>query len=135
MTLNDITLSRNEYKRRSYIVQPQHFKKNWKSNIWEIWFIWPTKAGARRCSSKLVFAISQYSYESTCVGASFFADLRPATLLKRDSNTIFFSIRVFFHGHWQLTGQQQKGGDHLLFYSTTSTCSQIFRHLFATFCM
>ena len=24
----------------------------------------------------------------------------------------FFSIRVFFHGHWRLTGQQGKGGDH-----------------------
>ena len=28
----------------------------------------------------------------------------------------FFSIRVFFHGHWQLTGQQGKGGD--LFFPT-----------------
>ena len=44
----------------------------------------------------------------------------------------FFSIRVFFHGHWRLTGQQGKGGDHLLFHSTTSTRSQTFRHLFAT---
>ena len=25
---------------------------------------------------------------------------------------LFFSIRVLFHGHWQLTGQQGKGGDH-----------------------
>ena len=46
--------------------------------------------------------------------------------------TISFSIRVLFHGHWQLTGQQGKGGHHLLFHSTTSTHSQIFRHLFAT---
>ena len=44
----------------------------------------------------------------------------------------FFTIRVFFHGHWQLTGQQGKGGDHLLFHSTTSTRSLTFRHLFAT---
>ena len=44
----------------------------------------------------------------------------------------FFSIRVFFHGHWRLTGQQEKGGDHLLFHSTTSIRSRIFRHLFAT---
>ena len=43
-----------------------------------------------------------------------------------------FSIRVFFHGHWRLTGQQGKGGDHLLFHSTTSTLSRTFRHLFAT---
>ena len=28
----------------------------------------------------------------------------------------FFSVRVFLHGHWRLTGQQGKGGDHL--YST-----------------
>ena len=44
---------------------------------------------------------------------------------------IFFSIWVFFHGCWQLTGQQGKEGDHLLFNSTTSTCSWTFRHLFA----
>ena len=44
----------------------------------------------------------------------------------------FFSIRVFFHRHLQLTGQQGKGGDHLLFHSTISTCSRTFRHLFAT---
>ena len=28
----------------------------------------------------------------------------------------FFCIRVFFHGHWRLTGQQGKGG--IIFYST-----------------
>ena len=44
----------------------------------------------------------------------------------------FFSIGVFFHGHWRLTGQQGKGGDHLLFHFTTSTRSRTFRHLFAT---
>ena len=48
------------------------------------------------------------------------------------SKYIFFSIRVFFHWHWQPTGQQGKGGDHLLFHSTTSTRSRTFRHLFAT---
>ena len=30
-----------------------------------------------------------------------------------NKKVVFFSIRVFFHGHWQLTGQQGKGGDHL----------------------
>ena len=45
---------------------------------------------------------------------------------------VFFSIKVFFRGHWQLTGQQRKKGDHLLFHSTTSTRSQTFRHLFVT---
>ena len=44
----------------------------------------------------------------------------------------FFSIRVFFHGHWRLIGHQGKGGDHFLFHSTTSTRSRTFRHLFAT---
>ena len=47
------------------------------------------------------------------------------------SHTFFF-IRVFFHGHWQFTGQQENGGDHLLSHSTTSNRSQTFRHLFAT---
>ena len=44
----------------------------------------------------------------------------------------FFSIRVFFHRHRRFTGQQGKGGNHLLFHSTTSTCSWALRHLFAT---
>ena len=44
---------------------------------------------------------------------------------------IFF-IRVFFHGHWRLTGQQGKRGNHLLFHSTTSIHSQTFRNLSAT---
>ena len=44
----------------------------------------------------------------------------------------FFSIRVFYHGHWRLTGQQGNGGDLLLFHSTNSTRSRTFRHLFAT---
>ena len=43
----------------------------------------------------------------------------------------FFSIRVFFHGHWRLTRQQGKGRDHLLLHYTTSTRSKTFRHLFA----
>ena len=27
---------------------------------------------------------------------------------------LFFSVRIFFHGHWKLTGQQGKRGDHLI---------------------
>ena len=46
--------------------------------------------------------------------------------------SIFFSIRVFFHGHRRLTGQQEKGADHLLFHLTTSTRWRTFRHLFTT---
>ena len=45
----------------------------------------------KRCSIKKLFLkISQYSQEATCVGVSFLVTLqtlRPATLLKRDSNT------------------------------------------------
>ena len=44
----------------------------------------------------------------------------------------FFSIRIFFHRHWRFTGQQGKGGNHLLFHPTNSTRSQTLRHLFAT---
>ena len=47
-------------------------------------------------------------------------------------NASIFSIRVLFHRHWRLTGQQGKGGDHLLFHSITFTRSQTFRNLFAT---
>ena len=43
-----------------------------------------------------------------------------------------FSIRVFFHGHWRLTGQQGRGGDHLLFHSTPSIRSWTFWYLFST---
>ena len=43
-----------------------------------------------------------------------------------------FSIRVFFYGHWQITEKQRKGGNYLLFHSTTSTRWRTFRHLFAT---
>ena len=47
-------------------------------------------------------------------------------------NLSFGVENSFFHGHWQFTGQQGKKGDHLFFHSTTSTCSQTFRHLFVT---
>ena len=54
-------------------------------------------------------------------------------LMKQDIYIyIYFSIRVFFHGHGRLTWQQGKGGDHFLFHPTTSTRSRTFRHLFAT---
>ena len=49
----------------------------------------------------------------------------------QSSVQFFFSIRIFFHGHWRLTGQHGKGGDHFLFDSTTSTRSRTFRHLLA----
>ena len=50
-----------------------------------------------------------------------------------------FKLQVFFLSgfssqtlHWRFTGQQRKGGNHLLFHSTTSTDSRTLRHLFAT---
>ena len=45
---------------------------------------------------------------------------------------MFFSIRVFFHRHWQFTGQKRIGRNHLLFHSATSTHWRTLRHLFAT---
>ena len=35
-------------------------------------------------------------------------------MVKGKSFFFFFSIGVFFHAHWQLTGQQRKGGDQLI---------------------
>ena len=64
------------------------------------------------------------SFWSVCLG---FSSMSSATAF-----TAFFSIRMFFHGHWRLTGQRGMGGDYLLFHSTTSTRSWIFRHLFTT---
>ena len=64
----------------------------------------------------------------TTIYRAFYQSLDQAWSL----HSIFFSIKVLFHGHWQLTGQQGKGGDHLLFHSTTSTRSRTLRHLFAT---
>ena len=46
--------------------------------------------------------------------------------------SLYFSIRILFHRHWRFTGQQGKGGDHLLLYSITSSRSPTLRHLFAT---
>ena len=54
-----------------------------------------------------------------------------AIIKKNIIDSVIF-IRVFFHRHWRFTGQQGKGGDHLLFHSTTSTRSRTFKHLFAT---
>ena len=49
------------------------------------------------------------------------------------SNSLF---PIFFLSGFSFTdtdnSQQGKGGDHCLFHSATSTCSQTFRHLFVT---
>ena len=44
----------------------------------------------------------------------------------------FFFYQHFLHRQWRFTGQQEKGGDHLLFYSTTSNSSRTLRHLVAS---
>ena len=44
----------------------------------------------------------------------------------------FFFYQGFLHRNWRFTGQQGKGGDHILFHTTTSTRSRTSRHLFAT---
>ena len=45
---------------------------------------------------------------------------------------IFFFYQCFLHRHWWFTGQQGKGGEHLLFHFTTSIRLRTLRHLFAT---
>ena len=47
-------------------------------------------------------------------------------------NQYIFFYQGFLHRRWQFTGQQGKGGDHLLFHCTTSTRSRTLTHLFAT---
>ena len=67
---------------------------------------------------------------------SFHISLKLQLVFKKNRSNLlaqfFFSFRVFLHGHWRLTGQQGKGGDHFLFHSTTSTRWRTFRDLFAT---
>ena len=61
-----------------------------------------------RCSSKMMFLKFHKFHEKTCVGVSFYIDRfvflkRPATLLKKDSNTSVFKwnlgnfLEHFFH--------------------------------------
>ena len=58
------------------------------------------------------------------------------TLLPRGTKNYYNLVKsmspigIFFYTHWQLTGQQGKGGDNFLFHSTTSKHSQTFRYLF-----
>ena len=55
-----------------------------------------------------------------------------ANFLKVQPCNCFFFYQGFLHRHWRFTGQQEKGGDHLLFHSTTSSRSRTLRHLLAT---
>ena len=88
----------------------------------------------RRCSIKNCSqSFSRKLQKSTCARVSFLIKLLVEAFFPVNFFFFFFSIRVFFHGHWQLTGQQGKGGDLFLFHSTTSTRSRTFRHLCATF--
>ena len=80
----------------------------------------------------LMAALKFHLKRRNCRANIFFARYLFLTFLQ-DFIYIFFSIRAFFHWHWQFIGQQGKGGDHLLFHSTNSTHSRTFRHLFATF--
>ena len=46
----------------------------------------------------------------------------------------FFFYQDFLHRHWRFTGQERKGGDHLIFHSTTSTRSEHW-HIYLQLCM
>ena len=46
--------------------------------------------------------------------------------------SLFFSLRIFFHGHWQLLGQQGKGVAHLLIATLVFTrllLDEIYHHI------
>ena len=60
------------------------------SHIYDGMLFWKYRTSSRRCSVKKVFLkMSQNSRENTCWSLFFnkVADLKPATLLQRDSNT------------------------------------------------
>ena len=40
------------------------------------------------------------------------------TAKNETNDSFFFSVRVFFHGHWQLAGGEGKGREGTIFYST-----------------
>ena len=74
-----------------------------------------------------------FPYSHLKTKGSSFTEINPSCARLMLYCRFFFSIRVFFHGHWQLTGHQGKGGGTVfLFRSTTSTRSRTFRDLFAT---
>ena len=54
--------------------------------FWRLLF-WMSRSSLRILLKKVFLKISQYSWESTCVGISFGVSFRPANLLKRDTNT------------------------------------------------
>ena len=68
--------------------------------------------------------ISQNSQEKTSAGFSFWIKLQADIFKNTFFHNFFFSIWVFFHRHWRLTGQEGKRRNHLLFHSTTSSRSQ-----------
>ena len=71
------------------------------------------------------------AYTSMSVGPLIILITRFCASIFRSSQwSRFFYVRIFFNRHWRFTGQEGKGGEHLLFHSTTST--RTLRHLFAT---
>ena len=89
----------------------------------------------RSCQSDCRIFIWNISLEqsgNSLFFACWYQKLRPD---RKILGWTFFSIKVFFHRHWQVAGQMGKGREHLLFHPTTSTCSRTLRHLFATLYM
>ena len=89
----------------------------------------------RSCQSDCRISIWNISLEqsgNSLFFACWYQNLRPD---RKILGWTFFSIKVFFHRHWQVAGQMGKGREHLLFHPTTSTCSRTLRHLFATLYM
>ena len=120
------------------VSQPNSFFKTW---IWffsalKLTFFFDTILFSFRFYLKIIFKWLFYLFNKMIIKKIFMAQVdhhRSLTIFgEKVYKTLFFPMRVFFYRHWRFTGQQGKGGYHLLFHSTTSTCSRTFRHLFAT---
>ena len=85
-----------------------------KSKFWaRFWTVWP------KCGSQILFSwvLLLWDVRHCCKLLSYSI-----------SRNFFFSIRVFFKGTVDSQDRRGKGGDHLLFHSTTSTRSRTLRH-------
>ena len=98
------------------------------------------RSSYQRCSvKKMLLKISQFSWENTCVGVSLIKlqGWRPATLLKKYSNTQVFSCEIwktlkktYFEEHLQTTASAAQ----VLFTDFQQKCiTTIFRTLFNVF--
>ena len=77
--------------------------------------------------NEMFFKNSKPLWKHVFSNTIFFVFISSLYKARTKSQITLFSISVFFHRHWRFTGQQEQGGDHLLFHSTTFTRSKTFR--------